>query len=174
MKTRDTIDIYGQWLADRQRDGFDPFLMTLMFSHIRGSELTVRREMEQAVCQLYSRALTRIIRNPRASSDKLGWPLWIVVPDFPGPTWFKLSRSDVSINGGRHMHAVAMIPPKSRLRSRFNLHMLEGQERYLQPPLLRVDVRPITHHLEYTVDYAMKGLKRLGISGDDILILPRV
>ena len=83
---------------------------------------------------------------------------------------------DISVNGGLHLHGLLLVPPVTRLRVSVEQHFVDGQAHYAPPhlPLARLHVVPITTALDFTVDYAAKGLRDPRLGHDDaVLILPR-
>ncbi len=89
---------------------------------------------------------------------------------------------DVKINGGLHVHAVVLVPRRSRLRTGLKQHVEERQALYLghHGRLRRVHVARIKAGTEaVAVDCAMKTWaaqgprmgRRMGM--DDVLVLPR-
>jgi hypothetical protein len=81
-------------------------------------------------------------------------PIWIAVPDFPVPKGKRQSLDAVTVNHGRHIHALALIPPWSRMGMGLDEHFQQHQELYLGAArkLRRIDVQPITHDPAYVAD----------------------
>ena len=105
---------YGGMARERLEEGWDGYLITFMFKSLRGSRVSVIRQMEREVERVYATILTRIIRR----SDKhptFELPRWIVCPDFPVPKHAKKDLRELTINGGLHMQGVALIPPWNRM-----------------------------------------------------------
>src|SRR3954469_6826546 len=123
--TKGIIDSgYGSMVKERLEQGWDGYLISLMFNRVRGSRLNVIRQMEREVERVYSTVLTRIIRDPRKVSI-LALPLWIVCPDYPVPKHAKHAKQalrDVTVNDGLHMHGIALIPPWNRMNEQFDQH----------------------------------------------------
>jgi hypothetical protein len=146
-----------------------------MFKQIRGSRDEIVTEMLKEVERVYGRLLTRIIRQPRSARNAAYLPRWIVCPDVPVPKYKKQSRRDVTLNDGWHVHAVALLPNESRLRTSLDCHLREDQRLYIRPerPLRHVRADLITERADYVTDYALKSYKRGRTTGDEILLLPR-
>jgi hypothetical protein len=47
-----------------KNDGWNPYFLTFMFSHLPGKKNTQLVAMEQALVRFYSTLLTRVVRNP--------------------------------------------------------------------------------------------------------------
>src|SRR3954468_24296787 len=147
--TKDIIDSgYGSMVKERLEQGWDGYLISLMFNSIRGSRSRVIRQMEREVERVYAMVLTlltRIIRDPR-KIPIAALPLWIVCPDYPVPKHAKQDLRDVTVNDGLHMHGIALIPPWNRMNEPFERHFEMCQELYVRQgyPLHRVHAVPIT------------------------------
>jgi hypothetical protein len=71
------------------------------------------------------------------------------------------------------LRLVVIVPPVTRLKVSVEQHFIDGQACYAPShlPLARVHVVPITTALDYTVDYAAKGLRDGRIDHDDAVII---
>ena len=118
---------YGAMVTERLEQGWEGYLITLMFNRIRGPQPSVIRQMQREV--VYATVLTRIIRNPR-KIPLFGLPLWIVFPDYPVPKHAKMELRDVAVNGGLHLHGIALVPPWSRMNCGLDDHFEMSQELY--------------------------------------------
>ena len=92
---------------------------------------------------------------------------------------FKRERptlKDVTINDGLHVHAVVLVPWRSRLQTGLKNHVEERQALYLghHGRLRRVHVARIEAGTEaQVVDYTMKTWRGRRMGMDDVLVLPR-
>lgn len=166
---------YAGMAARYVAEGWSPYLLTFMFKRIPGSPASVSRQMERDVERVYSRFVTRVVRNPRSAFEVGRLPIWIVSPDYPVFKHAKQALYDVAINDGLHLHGIHLQPPCSRLQIGVDEHFSARQTLYVQPehPLLRIHAVPITHDVEKVVEYALKAM-RAGLVGiDAALILPR-
>jgi hypothetical protein len=165
----------AEWIEEYVRDGWDPYLLTFMFRQLGGSNSGVARQMEREVERVYTTFVTHVVRRPRALSALGRLPIWWCSHDLPVHKRGKSSLRDASINGGRHMHAIALQPPWSRLREDLNVHFEEERHRYLRPgcALERIDVEAITHAAGYVAKYARKSVDRGRVAEATDLILPR-
>jgi hypothetical protein len=166
---------YAQMAMQYETEGWNPSLLTFMFQQLPGSRASVGRQMEREVERVYSRFVTRVVRNPRSAFQVGRLPVWLCSPDFPVFKYTKQTLDDVTVNDGEHMHAIALQPPWSRLDSDLDVHFEECQGLYVRPefPLLRIDARPITHDLNKVVEYALKAMRRGIVGRETTLILPR-
>ena len=165
---------YGAMVTERLEHGWEGDLITLMFNRIRGSQRSVIRQMQREVERVYATVLTRIIRNPR-KIPVFGLPLWIVCPDYPVPKHAKMELRDVVLNGGLHLHGIALVPPWSRMNCGLDEHFEMAQELYVRRgySLSRVHAVPITTNPEHVTGYALKMIPRRRLAFDDVLVLPR-
>lgn len=177
--TRNRIDLgYCAWGEQLVAEGWTPYLLTFMFRQFGGSDASVRRQMEREVERVYALLVTRIVRKPTAPSSVGRLPIWFCSPDRPVFKHAKQGRWDAFVNDGRHMHAVAFIPPWSRLKDDLITHflrLLRRESAYVRAsdPLIRIDVQPITKRTGYVVGYARKHVGHGLIAEDATLILPR-
>lgn len=166
---------YAEMATQYVEDGWIPYLLTFMFRQLAGGPSAVARQMEREIERIYSRFVTRVVRNPRSAFEAGRLPIWVGCPDYPVHKHLKQSLHDVTVNDGRHMHAVHLQPPNSRLKLGVGEHFEEVQGLYVRPgfPLLRVHAVEITHDLHSVVDYALKAMLRGLVGEDATLILPR-
>jgi hypothetical protein len=82
---------------------------------------------------------------------------------------------DFCINDGRHIQAICLMPPKSRLKDPLNEHFEEYATLYVRAPfpLVRIDVKPITKTPGHATDYTLKALKNGRATSDEIVVFPR-
>lgn len=172
---RDVEAGYAAWGESLVAAGWDAYLLTFMFRHLRGSDLSVYGQMEREVIRVYATLLPRIVRKPCAPSSVERLPVWFCAPDLPVFKRARQGRLDVLVNEGRHMHATGFLPPWSRLREDLATHFDRHRDLYVRPGqgLIRIDAEPITHCVGYVVGYARKLIAGERVSGDATLILPR-
>lgn len=174
--TRARIDHgFREWAERLVDEGWTPYLFTFMFRHLAGSDANVRRQMEREVERVYATHLTRVDRKPTAPSRIGRLPVWFCSPDTPVFKYAKQGRWDAFTNEGRHMHAAVFNPPWSRLHEDLHTHFEAHRDLYVRPstPLIRIDVRPITHRVGYVVDYTRKQIGRGPVAEAATMVLPR-
>ncbi|WAJ27857.1 hypothetical protein [Antarcticirhabdus aurantiaca] len=166
---------WGTWVTDHIFKGWEGYIITFMFDHIPGRAASQIDQMEKEVVRVYRTLLTRIVRRPQQRCERDRLPRWIVVPDFPVPKHAKTSLGDVTINGGLHMHAIALLPPTSRLTGGLDQHFAAHQALYVRPgfPLCRLHAEPILRTPGTATEYVLKSIRRGRVSGDQILLLPQ-
>lgn len=177
--TREIVSAYGSLAESLVDEGYDPIFLSFMFASQRPHSVAMRAEEhesmteEEAITAVYARSLTRIYRRPHAPENAGRLPVWIACPDYPVPKHAKLSLREVLRNGGRHWHAVVLVPPFCRLRIPFDRLINENPALFTVGPLVRVHAKSIKNHLGYVTGYGLKSLLRGRASFDDLLILPR-
>ena len=151
------------------------YLLTFMFHKIMAGGYAVRAAMYREVERIYATLLTRIVREPRKASPT-DLPLWIVCPDFPVPKSKKLNLAVVTVNDGQHLHALALIPPSSRLHRPFDAEVRRNQGLLTGngTNTMRVDAVHVVNQHRYVADYGLKALRSGRVGFDDIMLLPRV
>jgi len=146
-----------------------------MFNQLPGRSEAIASRMADEVQRVYSTLVTRVHRRPRtASPDEL--PVLIGALDLPV---FKRDRSSspvVFCNGGLHVHALALIPPESRLGRSLTQHFEDQRDAYLGrgSAISRIHVRPVVDCHDRVVDYVLKTVLNRRLSYDEaMIVLPR-
>lgn len=146
-----------------------------MFGRLPGNPKAIIGQMRDETQRVFSTFISRVARRPLSPRSVGSLPIMIAAPDMPVPKRVKLSADEIALNGGLHMHAILLMPPRSRLRIPADEYFRLNQGLYVgdRSRLDRIDVRPIDHTPERAVDYVLKTLRRGRVAYDDILILPR-
>lgn len=175
LTSKEVEDAFTKMVMDRIECGFDPHLLSFMFNQLSGSPQTKLREMQKEAERAYAKILTRAFRRPHSVPSIMCLPLWIVVPDWPVPKKRKSLLEDVRINDGLHLHAIALMPPETRMRESLSDHIRDNHLHYwgADKPVRRLHADPMTKTPEKAVGYAMKSLKRRRMDEKDIMLLPR-
>lgn len=170
------VDSWCDFVEERVSVGWIPYLLTFQFKEIGGPRHQVALEMEKDLERVYATFLTRVVRRPasRRSAGKL--PIWIACPDYPVRKNDKQPVDDFCINDGRHVHAVCLMPPKSRMKESLKEHFDESAALYVraQLPLVLIHAVLITETPGKATDYLLKALKSGRATNDEIIVLPRL
>ncbi len=174
-KRLELVKSWSNYVEEYVREGWSAYLLTFQFRDIGGSPQHVGREMEKELERVYAKLLTRIVRRPHSWTNINRLPKWIACPDFPVRKLEKTPVGDFCVNGGRHIHAICLIPPKSRLGTPLDEHFEDNASLYIRPrlPLVRLHAKPITETPGNATDYVLKALKSGRALNDDVLVLPR-
>ena len=159
---------YTELIQQRIDEGFSAFLLTFMFKQLAGPPKALLMQMNDEVQRVYSTFVTRVVRNPRSEFLKDALPVLITVPDRPVCKKNKQNLSDLTINGGLHLHGILCVPRKSRLKVDAAAHFNANKDLYVKNRLLRIDIKPV--YSEGVVDYAFKALKNGSATADDIQV----
>ena len=174
MSVHNLIDAYSKWLQGYvDEKGWNPFLLTFMYKPLKGHSEAITHQMKDEVDRVYSTFITRVVRNPNSKHQKHLRPILIAVPDRPVAKYEKQGLTDITINNGRHMHGILVVPWDCRLKRDVRAHFEKYNKLYVKNKLLRLDVRPIHSALGDVVDYAFKSVKSRKVDCDDILIFPK-
>ncbi len=174
MSVHNLIDAYSKWLQGYvDEKGWNPFLMTFMYKPLKGHTEAISHQMKDEVDRVYSTFITRIVRNPNSKHQKHLRPILVAVPDRPVAKYEKQRIKDITINNGRHMHGILVVPWDCRLKRDVRAHFDKYNKLYVKNRLLRLDVHPIHSGLGDVVDYAFKSIKSRKVDCDDILIFPK-
>src|SRR4051812_540873 len=168
-----SIESFSTWVTGYMDNHWDGCLLSFMFQHLPGSKASVLRQMERELERVYGRVLTRIVRKPRCEAHQGKLPIWLACPDLPVPKRKKQCLPDVTLNDGLHIHALALIPPGSRMNERLDQHFAAQQALYVRRehalarhPLARVHAQPIISDPGYVTEYVLKSLMRGRVSTD--------
>jgi hypothetical protein len=172
---RKLVESWCDFVEERVSEGWTPYFLTFQFREIGGPRQHVADEMEKNVERVYTTFLTRVVRNPTSRRSVGKRPIWIACPDYPVRKNDKQPVGDFCINEGRHIHAVCLMPPKSRLKDPLNAHFEENVTLYTREPfpLVLIDVKPITQTPDLATDYVLKALKNGRATNDEIVVFPR-
>jgi len=182
------LQAYGQWVHDHMAYGWHGYLLSFMFCHLSGSDVSqmlghlpgsdVSKRLEimrKHLGWFYG----RLAKN---SVPKASHPIWseflpkvILAPDFPvSKKSKKQTLRDVTINNGLHWHGLVLVNQLApKLPGKLDVHIKENWKKYLVGSIRTIGVEPITHDPVYVTGYGMKGLKRRQFFEDEILIFPR-
>jgi len=83
--------------------------------------------MEKEVERVYATFLTRVVRKPQSDCNRDLLPRWFVCPDYPVPKHRKMDLAEVTVNHGRHMHGIGLMPPVSRMKEGLEAHFATNQ-----------------------------------------------
>jgi hypothetical protein len=149
--------------------------MTFMFKPLKGSQEAIMHQMNDEIDRVYSTFVTRVVRKPNVVFQRYlcQRPILIAAPDRPVAKNKKYRLKDVTINDGRHMHGILVMPWASRLKQDVVSHFEKFRRLYVKNRLLRLDVRAIESNLPGVVGYAFKSMKGREFGYDDILIFPK-
>jgi hypothetical protein len=169
------VTAYGHWFSEEMNRDWNGYLITFMYTQLRGSRSAILDQMFGEVERVYASLRTRIVRNSHRRADPNKMPRLIACPDLPVFKHDKHGLADVVINSGMHVHSLLLEPPWTRLGVPVDQHVADHQRLYLgrSGRLARIHVVPIRSNPAYVTDYALKALKNGWVSEDDLLILPQ-
>jgi hypothetical protein len=174
LSVNNLINAYSQWLQGYvDEKGWSPFFLTFMYKPLRGQTEAIAHQMKDEIERVYSTFVTRVVRNPNSKHQKHLCPILVAVPDRPVAKHGKQRLTDITINNGRHMHGILVVPWHCRLKRDVRAHFDKYNKLYVKNRLLRLDVRPIDSDLDGVVDYAFKSIKSRRFNCDDITIFPK-
>ncbi len=158
------------------RRGYTGTFLTFMFNALAGNENAKKKQMFEEVERCYALLLTRAYRDLK-KIDTFDMPLWLASPDWPVPKiGFNRDRLlNIQLNDGLHMHAIALLPPGTRVGARLDMHIDDHQQLYRPPhgKIMKMNFAEMTATPEKVVGYGLKSITRRRIDPGDVLILPR-
>src|SRR5215207_79773 len=150
----DVVNAYGSWVIDHMDEGWSGYLITFLFHPMRGSTRGMADQMEKEVERVYATFLTRVVRKPRSDCKRDLLPRWFVCPDYPVRKHAKMDLGEVTINHGRHIHGIGLMPPVSRMKEGLEAHFATNQRLYVRAGgLLRVHAEKIETRPMYVTGY---------------------
>jgi hypothetical protein len=152
--------------------GWDGYWVTFRFRNISGLEDRKIERMHREICRVYQKLATRAVRKPRSENWVHLLPKGIFFPDVPGYKKSEFKVGEVSVNDGIHMHGVMVVPKRTRLKERLDLHFMRKRKLYVGGKSYRLYAEPITSRAAFVTDYGGKAIKRRRFSTDHILVLP--
>src|SRR5438477_1678122 len=84
---RETIAGYASMVKQYLDQGYEGYLMTLMFNQLGGDIKWMNHQMQYQIENMYASFLTRLHRRPHAAG--IIHPILIACPDFPVPKYEK-------------------------------------------------------------------------------------
>lgn len=174
------VDALTAWwsreVEDRVRyDGWNAYLVTFMFHRIfpDGRREVKLKAMQDNICRFYSKLLTRVVRKPNSPLDLHKRPRMLAAPDYPVFKHSKIGIDAATINDGLHVHAILVVPLKSRLKVDVASHVTQKKFLYVKPPLRSIHFEPIENNFKGVTDYMMKSVKRGRCRWEDVFLLPK-
>jgi len=179
---KEILKEYGRWIKGYMDQGYRMYLVTFTFKHIPGSNFTKQTEMmKQIEFQFYPTLIKHVERHPMKLHRQCNLPRLIALPDAPVPKKTqsgKMSLSDVTINNGRHVHAIIGMARTMRHPKGFKLTALirDYSERFIGPftTIANIDVKRMKTRPRFVTDYVLKHAKRDRSVLDHLLILPKL
>jgi hypothetical protein len=168
------IDGWTQMIQGFVDQGWDAYLVSVLFHQLAGSRKTKIIQMQQEIKRVYNRLGTRMFRNTWSPKWAEYLPIGIFVPDLPVPKSRKGEKStilDVSINDGQHMGGIILANKWGRIQSDLGGHFSKEKHLYETGKIRSIGMKPITYGLPSVVDYTFKSLKRRTSTMDDVLVL---
>lgn len=168
------MDAFYEMMERLLYAGFEPHMLTLMFNQLSGSPRSVAHAMEKETEKTYARLLTRLIKKPGKMAIE-SMPLLLACPDWPVPKKGKLLLLEASINDGRHIHGIFMVPPINRSKRALSEIVAENQSHFAGPNkiLSRLHVEPIERTPQVAFGYVVKSIPRGRLGAEDLIVLPK-
>lgn len=173
---KQAIREWGRWIERKLDEGWEGYLITLMYKQIRGSEATKIEVMGKELVRVYATFLTHLFRRPNAPGNAGKLPILIAAPDYPVAKRKKVLLQELLTNDGLHFHGVLLIHPDRRLKGSLQDHFDDTMHVYVNSKheLLRLHLEPIVERASYVTGYGFKTIrKRASIGLDGFIILPR-
>jgi len=164
---------WDAWIEDHVASGWQPYLMTITFNHLSGSQKTVMSKMKDEIERIYKLTVCNTVRNPKAASAQGKIPMFIGAPDLPVYKKEK-ARSRQSVNDGLHWHIIVLLSPSGR-------HLALDADYARRPAcyhgpdriISRIHIRGVDRDASRVSDYVQKALRNGKLDEDELLILPK-
>jgi len=170
---RKIIDSWTCFIKQFTNDGWDAYLVSVLFHRIAGPIETKKTQMNQEIERVYNRLGTRMVKDTWSPKWTHYLPIGVFLPDFPVPKrkGEKSSIEDVSINDGLHKGGIILANKWGRVREGLERHFGHEKEVYQTGKIRNINIAPITHDLGDAVDYTFKSLKRRTCGLNDVQVL---
>jgi len=168
------IDGWTQMIQGFVDEGWDAYLVSILFHQLAGLRKTKIIQMQQELGRVYNRLGTRMFRDTWSKKWAKYLPIGIFVPDYSVPKSRKGEKStieDVSINDGQHMGGIILANKWGRIQSDLGGHFSKEKDLYETGKIRTIGIKPITYGLPSAVDYTFKSLKRRTSTIADVLVL---
>ena len=100
------IQAYSDWVRNSIKKGWNGYLVSILFHDLPGTQTVKIDQMRQAATKMYTRLVTRMVRNPRSEKWRPYLPKAIFSTDLPIRKDAKRSTDDDITNNGLHMHGI--------------------------------------------------------------------
>ncbi|MBB4216285.1 hypothetical protein FHT79_003472 [Rhizobium sp. BK212] len=169
------LDAWIEWTMTAINAGYEPYLLTFMFNQMQGTEGRTTARMINLIEDVFSKLLTRIVRDPRKADIYTEYPRLIAAPDWPVRSHLKMTLEESVLNAGKHWHGIFLMPPRSRMWTSLDKYIAEKQGKYAgkSKPIMRVHAVAIETTERKAIGYAFKQLDRRRIGNDAIAIMPK-
>ena len=173
---KEYFDEWIEWTMTAINAGYEPYLLTFMFNQMQGSEQRTTARMIQAIEEVFSKLLTRIIREPSKADVYTEFPRMIAAPDWPVHSHVKMTVEESIVNCGKHWHGIFLMPPRSRMWTSLDKFIEVKQGKYAgkMKPISRLHAVLVEKTERKAIRYGLKQLDRGRIGHDALVILPKV
>ena len=166
----------SQIIPQRINQGWLAYLLTIEFRKLPGSPKAIMEQMLKQTETFYSKLVTRFHRRPTSRQAYPNLPILLASADLPVPKHAKRKIADVKINDGFHVQGLLAIPPRSRLKIDFQVHLMLDDDRYRHgSQISSIFTKPITQTPEHAGGYIFKAFESGRLDYNEAtLFLPRV
>jgi hypothetical protein len=169
------IHAYVDFVGEKRKEGWKPYLLTFQFIPLNGSKESVLRQMQNEIGVVYRKVINRVQRFSTTTNGSQFVPILLASPDLPVFKWERKDvLSDVVINEGIHYQGISLLPPRSRIECLRN-HLIAYEKRYLEKSrLTKIDAERVESEIDKTCHYAFKSVEAGRFAYEDsFLVLPK-
>lgn len=189
------VRAYAKWVEELVEDGWNPFLLTIMFRPLSGKEARIETQMldrpqypgsikdyrirsqmlEEAerIIWWISRAM---VRNPWSETGWRRLPRVLYSLDWPIPKRKKKdSKWMMNVNDGIHVQGIFLKRQSTQIGMSIVRYVRENQVMLLGKfgKVEEIDVEPIHRTPKIAADYVLKAYKRRLVNDSGIMTLPK-
>lgn len=170
------VHAYAKWIEELLENGWNAFILTIMFRQLAGSTALIRSQMMQEAERIIWWLSEDMVRNPWS---EIGWKkLPRVFYSLDWPVYKrdkKLSKQIIRANNGLHVQGILLKRKSTLLRQSLLSYVAEYQDhlRGKHNKVDVIDVKPIDRTPRVAGEYVLKAYQRRLIDDSGIMVLPK-
>ena len=174
--TERQVHAYAKWIEELLENGWNAFILTIMFRQLAGSTALIRSQMMQEAERIIWWLSEDMVRNPWSEIGRKKLPRVFYSLDWPVyKRDKKLSKQIIRANNGLHVQGILLKRKSTLLRQSLLSYVAEYQDhlRGKHNKVDVIDVKPIDRTPRVAGEYVLKAYQRRLIDDSGIMVLPK-
>ena len=170
------VHAYAKWIEELLENGWNAFILTIMFRQLAGSTALIRSQMMQEAERIIWWLSEDMVRNPWSEIGRKKLPRVFYSLDWPVyKRDKKLSKQISRANNGLHVQGILLKRKSTLLRQSLLSYVAEYQDhlRGKHNKVDVIDVKPIDRTPRVAGEYVLKAYQRRLIDDSGIMVLPK-
>ena len=170
------VHAYAKWIEELLENGWNAFILTIMFRQLAGSTALIRSQMMQEAERIIWWLSEDMVRNPWSEIGRKKLPRVFYSLDWPVyKRDKKLSKQIIRANNGLHVQGILLKRKSTLLRQSLLSYVAEYQDhlRGKHNKVDVIDVKPIDRTPRVAGEYVLKAYQRRLIDDSGIMVLPK-